>query len=123
MASENDVKRIIYHYGLINQKRKLLEEVGELLEAEAELYYASDLSNNYQRLIEHVLEEYTDVQVVLEQHRLYWGLALEDIRKVFEYKVDRTNGEINEELLRPTKRIRNRKSKTTNTKRKKKNIL
>lgn len=120
---EEKILRIINHYGLINQKLKLLEEVGELLEAESEMYYGADLSNNYERLINHILEEYTDVQVVLEQHRLYWKLVLEDIKEVFEYKVDRTNGEIDEELLRPTERPRNRKGKITNTKGEKETIL
>lgn len=95
---KDKLRRIINHYGLINQKLKLLEEVGELLEAESELYYSSNLSNNYERLINHILEEYSDVQTVLEQHRLYWELALEDIKEVMIYKVNRTNKEIDEEL-------------------------
>lgn len=98
--------KIINHYGLIHQLKKLNEEVFELIDAEYEMYYTLN-STNYERLIDHIVEEYADVQNVLEEHRLYWELALEDIRKVQEYKVDRTSKEMkDEELLRSTTRTR-----------------
>lgn len=95
--------RIINHYGLINQLKKLNEEVYELIEAETEAYYTLN-TTNYEKLIDHILEEYADVQTVLEQHRLYWELSLEDAKEILNYKVERTNKEIDEELLRSTER-------------------
>ena len=95
------ILRIVNHYGLINQLKKLNEEVYELIEAETEAYYTLN-TTNYEKLIDHILEEYADVLHVLEQHRLYWELSLEDVKEILKYKVERTNKGIDEELLRST---------------------
>ena len=102
---KEDLLKIITHYGLENQKRKFVEEVYELLDALAELNYNSmHFSNNLQRMIEHLTEEIADVQVVLEQIKLYWSIDPDDIKRVMDYKINRTLGGIDEELLRSTTR-------------------
>lgn len=87
--------KIIEHYGINNQQRKLEEEVFELQEAIMELQhyeeYACDF--DYQTTLkkqkEHIAEELADVLVMLEQFRLYYGLSCEEIAKIFWSKVDR----------------------------------
>ena len=105
--------RIIQHYGLEHQKRKLIEEVYELLDAEAEMQYSSiNFANNYERLLNHIIEEIADCYVLIEQHRKYWDIDIRDVEKVFKYKVNRTLKEMEDEkLLRPTTGIRNSKRK------------
>jgi NTP pyrophosphatase (non-canonical NTP hydrolase) len=117
--------RIIQHYGLEHQKRKLIEEVYELLDAEAEMQYSSiNFANNYERLLNHIIEEIADCYVLIEQHRKYWDIDVRDVEKVFKYKINRTLKEMEDEkLLRPTTGIRNSKRKTANSKGKETNIL
>lgn len=93
---KDKILRIINHYGLINQLKKLNEEIFELIDAEYEMYYTLN-ANNYERLINHIIEEYGDVQHVLEQHRLYWQISLDDVKEVIKYKNKRTNDEIDNE--------------------------
>ena len=121
----NKLLKIIYHYGLENQKRKLTEEVYELLDAEAEMQYSSiNFANNYEKLLDHITEEIADCYVLLEQHRKYWDIDVNDVERVFEYKINRTLKEMEDEkLLRPTTRVRDSKRKTTNSKRKKVDVF
>lgn len=116
--------KIVTHYGLENQKRKLVEEVYELLDALAELNYNSmNFSNNLQKMLEHVTEEIADVQVMLEQIKVYWSIEPEDIQRVMEYKINRTLGGIDEELLRSTTRTRSSEEQIENIKGEKGAIL
>lgn len=114
---KEDLLKIITHYGLENQKRKLVEEVYELLDALAELTYSSmNFSNNLQKMLEHVTEEIADVQVLLEQIKIYWSIEPEDIQRVMEYKINRTLGGIDEKLLRSTTRTRSSEEQAENIK-------
>ena len=113
---KEELLKIINHYGTDNQKRKLVEEVYELLDALAEINYSSsNFSNNVERMINHVVEEMADVLVLIEQFRLYWNIDMDDIEKIFKQKVIRTINEIgaeNEKLLRSATRIRSSKKQT-----------
>lgn len=114
---KEELLKIVTHYGLEKQKRKLVEEVYELLDALAELNYNSmNFSNNLQKMLERVTEEIADVQVLLEQIKLYWSIEPEDIQRVMEYKINRTLGGIDEELLRSTTRTRSSEEQTENIK-------
>lgn len=114
---KGNLLKIVTHYGLENQKRKLVEEVYELLDALAELNYSSmNFSNNLQKMLEHVTEEIADVQVMLEQIKVYWSIKPEDIQRVMEYKINRTLGGIDEELLRSATRTRSSEEQIENIK-------
>ena len=73
--------KIIRHYGLRNQLKKLHEEIYELSEAildERSTYYH-----------EHITEEFADVQVLLSQIKEYFDLDDKEIKQFFDYKVER----------------------------------
>ena len=87
--------KIIEHYGINNQQRKLEEEVFELQEAIMELQhyeeYACDF--DYQTTLkkqkEHIAEELADVMVILEQFKRYYNISDDEIEKIKEFKVKR----------------------------------
>lgn len=74
----NRYHKIIEHYGINNQLKKLSEEVYELQESILE-----------QHNTEHVLEEYADVEVILEQIKQYFKLDDDKIELIKDYKVAR----------------------------------
>lgn len=91
--------KIINHYGINHQQRKLSEEVFELQEAIHNIecfdnLYPEDLrkstlKNNRNAFDKHIAEEIADCYVLLEQFRLAYGISREDIKKNMTYKVDR----------------------------------
>ena len=107
---------IIEYYGVDHQLRKLVEEVYELIDAIHEMRYSNlQPSDKMERMINHIKEEYTDVLNVLDQHRKYWNISLEEIEPIYKYKIDRTYERIgaeNEELLRSATRTRSSKKQT-----------
>lgn len=81
--------KIIEHYGINNQQRKLEEEVFELQEA---IIIEEDRKKHLKLncfCTDDIAEELADVLVMLEQFRLYYGLSCEEIAKIFWSKVDR----------------------------------
>lgn len=70
--------KIIKHYGLNHQQRKLEEEVYELQEA---IIKGDDK--------EHITEELADVCVLLMQITNYFKLDVPSIDKIMEMKIDR----------------------------------
>lgn len=70
--------KIINHFGIRNQLKKLNEECYELIEAV-----------NYYELKE-IIEEVADVQVLLNEIKAYYGISNEIEEKVMLYKIDRT---------------------------------
>ena len=70
--------KIIQHYGLNHQQRKLEEEVYELQEA---IIKGDDK--------EHIAEELADVCVLLMQITNYFKIDVPSIDKIMEMKIDR----------------------------------
>ena len=95
MLEKDNYLKIINHYGINNQQRKLAEEVFELQEAIMELQhyeeYACDF--DYQTTLkkqkEHITEELADVMVILEQFKKYYNISDDEIEKIKEFKVKR----------------------------------
>ena len=88
--------KIISHYGINNQQRKLQEEVFEL--QEAIIKYEDYAYENYDYGVgkvewgkwrEHIAEEITDVLVMLKQFQYYYEITDGKIEKVMEFKIDR----------------------------------
>lgn len=78
--------KIIQHYGLNHQQRKLEEEVYELQEA---IIKGDDK--------EHIAEELADVCVLLMQITNYLKIDVPSIDKIMEMKIDRQIGRIENE--------------------------
>lgn len=81
---QEKIEKIANTFGLDNQLSQLMEECGELIVA----------SNKYKRGIKHsedsILEEISDVLIVIGQIKYLLGIKEEDIKMVQEYKLRRT---------------------------------
>lgn len=78
---KNNLLKIIRHYGLKNQLRKLNEEVFELIEAIRDTRFF--LSKT------HIEEEFADVMVLLSQIKHYYNLDSNKLKKIMDYKINR----------------------------------
>ena len=99
---KEDLLKIINHYGTENQKRKFLEESGELLEAITihELNKSIEYEIPLTEIIgtkEHIAEELSDCFVMLKQFQYYYGIPDEEIERIMKYKIDRQLKRIDEE--------------------------
>lgn len=81
----------INHYGVDTEKRKLNEECYELIEAITEYRYVEiykgSPAEKYHK--EHIIEEIADVQVLLNQFKLYYGISDEEVKNVMIEKIER----------------------------------
>lgn len=75
--------KIVNHYGINKQQRKLEEEIFELQEA------IFDVEHNKQLFLNHIEEEFADVMVILEQFKTYYKLDNDVIVEIMEKKIDR----------------------------------
>ena len=91
---KTDLLKIISHYGVNAQQRKLAEEVFELQEAITthELKNSVSYEIPLTELIdarEHIAEEIADVTVMLKQFQYHYGIENEFILALIKGKVDR----------------------------------
>jgi NTP pyrophosphatase (non-canonical NTP hydrolase) len=78
---KNNLLKIIRHYGLKNQLRKLNEEVFELIEAIRDTRFFFSKT--------HIEEEFADVMVLLSQIKHYYNLDSNKLKKIMDYKINR----------------------------------
>ena len=86
--------RIINHYEVNNQLKKLNEEVFELIEAirdYEEDYIRVDCDENMVLSVfeENIEEEFADVMVLLSQIKHYYNLDSKRLKKIMDYKINR----------------------------------
>ena len=86
----HNIKRILANYGDRNQKKKDLEELGELSLAIMDEMYCEGSR-------EHIKEEIADVYVMLEQLKMIYHITDMEVLEVMEYKVNRQLGRIRNE--------------------------
>lgn len=101
MTLEEKEKAIIDHYGLRNQLKHLFSEIFELTEAiiEQDIYrqveevtksiFGTGYSINEALLKKHTIEEFADVEHLLDQIALNLEIARNEVLKVKEQKADR----------------------------------
>ena len=99
---KEDLLKIINHYGINNQQRKLNEEIFELQEQISIYEQVHDWDSNgfFMAIVpdeEKIIEEMSDCYVVLEQLRLYYDIPTEQIKEMMEYKVKRQIERISKE--------------------------
>ena len=101
MLSERYIKiiyKIIEHYGVEHQKKKVIEELKELIE-EVE----KDLAGHYNE--KDMTLEYSDVVNMLIQLAIMNGLSVEKIKGGIEYKLLRQEERMENEIKRNIRRI------------------
>ena len=92
---EKDLLKIIEHFRVNNQQRKLQEEIFELQEAITthELKKSVEYEIPLTEIIgtkEHITEEIVDTMILLKQFQHYYKINREDIRKTMKNKIKRT---------------------------------
>ena len=92
---KEDLLKIIEHFGINNQQRKLEEEIFELEEAITinQLKETVEYEIPLTEIVgtrEHIAEEIADVMILLEQFKVYYGITSEEITNLFWSKVART---------------------------------
>lgn len=87
---------IIEYHGVNTQERKLEEEVFEF--QEAVIKFENGVGD-----IKDIIEEITDVTVLLDQFRLYYQIEQDEEHEVYEYKVNNHCQEIEKEKLEALK--------------------
>ena len=107
---KEDLLKIINHYGVNAQQRKLAEEVFELQEAIHDCEYEKTLkdlnlldtkyaeSNSDVAKKRHIVEEIADVMVLLFQFSEYYDLDIYDISKIMDNKIKRQLERIKNEV-------------------------
>lgn len=89
--NRNYLMKVINHFGLSNQLKKLNEEVFELIEAIL-------IDTGDEESLNHIKEEYADVSLVLNQIKEYFEIGYaEDVLPRMSYKLERTLKLIEEE--------------------------
>lgn len=83
--------KIINNYGVTNQLKKLNEECYEFIEAvgeyrDVEVYIKTPAYEFHRK---HMIEEFADVMVMLEQFKAYYELDNQEIMDIMEYKINR----------------------------------
>ena len=92
--NENLLK-IINHYGVMKQLKYFQSEIFELNEAiiffETQITTCDEVADeSYIKMMkDHIIEELADVQVMLNQFREYYGINTDDIKNVAIAKIDR----------------------------------
>lgn len=94
MTLEEKEKSIIEHYGLNPQLKYIQTEVFEMNEAiirHEENAYPSDMC------LENIIEEIADVQMMLNQFKVYFNIKEEELNKIMNFKADRQLKRIEQE--------------------------
>jgi NTP pyrophosphatase (non-canonical NTP hydrolase) len=82
---KEDLLKIIKHYGVNNQQRKLEEEIFELQES----IIKYELDETGLETKKHIEEEFADVCVILEQFKAYYNLDNKKIVDIMQTKIAR----------------------------------
>lgn len=94
MKRKRGTVKIIKHYGVANQLKKLAEEVWELNEAVLDYEHCK---NKEERNLDHIIEELGDVHLLLRQIQEYYEIGLVDIKLVVTQKMSRQLQRMSEE--------------------------
>lgn len=92
---KEDLLKIIEHFGVNNQQRKLQEEIFELQEAITthELKKSVEYEIPLTEIIgtkEHIIEEIADICVILRQFMEYYDITQDEISERMANKINRT---------------------------------
>ena len=100
---KEDLLKIINNYGAMPQLKYLQSEVFELNEAiinfENEIIHCDSIADEgyIKSMKNHIVEELSDVMVMLGQFINYYGIKNKDIKKFIDYKIKRQLRRIEDE--------------------------
>lgn len=97
---KEDLLKIVEHFGINNQQRKLEEEVFELQEAiiNAENNRMIGICREPSELaIKHIAEEIADCLVMIYQFVEYYNIDQVELCKIMDFKINRQLERINKE--------------------------
>ena len=99
--NEKLLKNINY-FGVDTEKRKLTDECEELRDAITEYEFAKKSGYTYDlcSLREHIIEEFADVMVIMNQIKLYYDIPEKEIIPVMIEKLERQMERIENESNR-----------------------
>lgn len=87
---DKDLLKIINHYGIRNQLKKLSEEVYEFQESIL-------MDDGSEECLEHIIEECADIEVILDQFKKYYEIEYSKIAQQEVFKIMRTLERIEKE--------------------------
>lgn len=103
---EDKLKQIINYYGIMKQLKYIHSEYFELDEAIINYQQSGwdfndedckDIEKEYRT---HIAEELADIQVMLEQFRLYYDIPSMQITEIMQQKIERQLKRIEEECIK-----------------------
>lgn len=87
---EEDLLKIIEHYGLWEQLKYIQTEYYELTEAIFDKEYVEySYFGGEDRYKNHVVEEIADIMVMLKQFQYHYEITDKEVEKVMKYKIKR----------------------------------
>ena len=93
---EKILKKALAHYGHSNQLIKTMEELGELTTAIAKQLTATSATEML-KARRPIVEELSDVEIMLEQVKMIFDIKPVEIEKQNEYKLARLNARIDDD--------------------------
>lgn len=90
---KENLLKIVNHYGINHQLKYIHSEYYELDEAILNYLNTNSITNRL-----HIVEELTDVLIMLNQIKHYFNIKDEEIEEFELYKVDRQLRRINDEI-------------------------
>lgn len=85
MDEKQRLAKIIMHFGITEQTRQTIEELNELAVAISKVHRHGLTADR----ISAVTSEIADVQIMLEQMKIIFGISEEDINKMKQLKLKR----------------------------------
>ena len=87
MERNKKIKDIAFHYGVIHQNKKAIEEMAELTQALCKISDVPACDSKVPDLLDDVIDEIADVCVLMEQLKLFYGPK--EVEDRIDFKIDR----------------------------------
>ena len=103
---DNELLEIIENYGVLHQLKHFQSEVYELTEAIFQYDAQKEACENIgcsrlhvDKCKDHIAEEIADVQVMLNQFKVHYGITNKELVEIMKYKIKRQLKRIENEKL------------------------
>ena len=96
MSNETILRKVIQHYGYINQHQVAMEECGELVQAISKFLRATTATDML-KARKGVVEELVDVQIMLDQLKIMHDISDKELNDEYKFKLVRLNGRLEDD--------------------------